>query len=151
MTSLKQSDLLHEVQEIIELGLKSGQVMPAAVITQSIVNDHDEIVGADRDFYLLCAYHHVRNSVRAVLRDYRGSAEHTPAQLKLDGYEYLQKAYLIERGLGQETEPTVVPITQCTDAELALKAREYRAMADGCNHHADELDRYRQQRFKNPN
>jgi hypothetical protein len=57
----------------------------------------------------------------------------------LPGWERLQSRYLITRN---ET-PQMVEVKQMSDAELLLKAEEYRKMGEECFAHADDIYRYR--------
>ncbi len=136
--TITQNDLQTEVDELIRIGIEAGQVMPPSWIVNEIVGRHALIDGDDVDFYRLCAFGHVRDTVRRVLRDFKGDKPETPAQLRLPGYEHLQKAYLVER----EDEQQIVPLSMCTRDELENKIAEYQSMAAGCLLHADELRRY---------
>jgi hypothetical protein len=142
-----QADLKAEVSELILSGIEAGQVMPAGWITEAIMEKHPipvKVLGDHHDFYTLCGFAHVRDTVRQCLRAYKDdTSQEIPEQLKLPGYDDLQKAYLIER----DEEQMIVPITQCTEEELNAKIAEYRRMAEGCLHHADELVRYRKEKF----
>jgi hypothetical protein len=68
---MAQSDLTAEVQELIAEIIQAHRVQDADWITQVIVSKHSAIQGDDADFYLLCAYKHVRETVRAVLHSYK--------------------------------------------------------------------------------
>lgn len=71
------------------------------------------------------------------------SADVVPdAQLVLEGFERLQKEYLIEEDGAQVS----VPIEEMSDAQLMEKHAELRAMGDGCYLHADEILRYVERR-----
>ncbi len=143
MTPMIQTDLRAEVEELIHSGIDAGQPMQADWITHAVVERHPDLHGGDKDFYVTCAFGHVRNTVRQCLREWKGDGPNTPEQLKLPGYEHLQKAYLVDR----ENEQVIVPLPECTNGELMEKIGEYRRMADGCIKHADELERYRLQHF----
>jgi hypothetical protein len=132
-----QTQITEEVRELIEDRLDAGMAIQAAWITEAVLSQHPRIKGPDKDFYLFCAQKAVRQTVRSVTRDYDLREE--TAQLRLEGCEYVQKAYLIDR----EGEAFIVPIAQCTYAELTGKIAEYRNMANGCSRHADELEGYR--------
>lgn len=138
-----QTDLESEVHEMIQLGVRQNMVMPATWIAQAVVERHSNISGLDRDFYVLCAWAHIRVSVRRVLRTYRGNPRNTEDQLRLPGHEGLQRAYLTER----DKEEVIVPVDQLTEEELLQKESELRRMAVGCDTHANELKRYRIARY----
>lgn len=134
-----QTDLQTEVDELIQVGIDHGQVMSANSIVQEVV----ERLSDDPDFQILCTWAHVRDTVRACLRAYKDDPVQSDEQLRLPGYEFLQKAYLIDR----DGEQKVVPLTKCTDEELQVKIIQYRRMSEGCIKHANELERYRMQHF----
>ena len=140
---LTQADLEMEVFTVIERALAQGNVAPAAWITQSVIADHTAISGDDADWYRLCAYGHVRDAVRKCLRRYRLDPE-TAAdpQLTLEGFERVQKMYLVERAGDQ----VIVPTEQLTPTEVGDKIAELRQMGTGCFLYADELERYLNQR-----
>jgi hypothetical protein len=69
---------------------------------------------------------------------YKERRDETPEQLRFEDFDYLQKAYLIER----EGEQTIVPLKNCTCTELTEKIAELRRMGDGCYKHADEIHRF---------
>lgn len=146
MTSptVTEADIVSEIRTLVEEGIEQGQVQRPALIVQAIVDEHPDITGDDKDFYLRCAYQHIRDAVRKVLSDYKAHPGPTNQQMKLDGFEYLQKAYLLER----EDEQAIVPIEVMTNEEFLTKINEYRTMAEGCIKHHDELERYRQERFQ---
>lgn len=56
----------------------------------------------------------------------------------LDGFEHLQTGYTVER----DGERVLVPIDVLSDEELASRAAEYDAMAEGCKLHAKEIRAY---------
>jgi len=137
-TSMNQSDIDREIDDLIQSNISVGVPINASWLTHAIIEKHPQVSGADVDFYQLCAFGHVRNTVRNCLRAWKGDSAETPEQLRLPGYDRLQKAYLIER----EEEQVIVPIAECTYSELKAKIAEYRRMAEGCLTHADELERY---------
>jgi hypothetical protein len=139
-----RADLQNEVEELIYLGIEAGQTMPADWIIDEVVRRHPKIAGEDSDFYILCAFDAVREAVRKCLRAHKTeSGAKTPEQLRFPGYDCLHKAYLIEH----EDKQVIVPLSECTLDELQMKSKELRRMADGCVKHANEIDRYCDERF----
>lgn len=134
---MKDAELRAEVSLIIEDRLEAQEPVAATWLVMQVVSSHPDVHGDDAPFYVLCAYEHVRDVVRSVLRLYEPREEEDP-QGVLPGFERLRRAYLVER----EHEQIVVPLHQMTYEEVRLKASEYRSMAFGCIKHADELDRY---------
>jgi len=93
--------------------------------------------------YLVCAEFAVRNLTTRIIRKEKVSGAHTTEQLALPGYEYLQKRYDIERNGDQY----VVPIFSMTKEECKQKIKELRKMGAGCFFHADELERFMNEKF----
>lgn len=140
---MTQSDLLEEIETLVLERIEEGLVTDTAVLARNIMDAHPDLRGQDAEFYELCAWRHVRVSIRMVLRDHKLIGREPSAQLLLPGFDHLQKAYAI----GQEEEPKIVPIDKMSKEDLEAKAEELRQMAFGCLEHADELDRYRIGKF----
>lgn len=141
---MKQHELYEEVSQEIDAAIQEGKPVNANWLTHFIVQRHSGIKGKDTEWYQLCAYEHVRDTVRQSIGRYRPEVE-TRRDVLLPGFEYLQNAYLVER----EKEQVVVPINQLTNKEITSKITEYEKMADGCVKHADELRRYMRERGRN--
>lgn len=141
---MKQSELLAEVERLIEEAVEEQRVTDKGWLIQSVLASHGNPEGDSADFFSLCAYEHVSDTVRSALSRYRPKpeGEETKDQWVLPGFERLQKAYLVDR----DGKSKVVPIVKMTTEEVAAKAEEYRRIGAGCQEHADELDRYLQQR-----
>lgn len=134
-----QSELIEEIKAVID-ALEDHQPAVASWIVQGIVSAHGDIQGTDKDFYVLCAFGHVRTAVREVFRRYRVAPDEEPdPQLIMPGFERLQKRYLVER----DGDQIAVPIEQLTDQEIDEKIAELERMAAGCKCHAEELRRYK--------
>lgn len=139
-----QSDLTEEVKTFITQAIDRNQPISADWIANEILSKHQQIFGPDRDFYILCGSVHVRKTVQQTLRLYRDEpGQEFPEQLRMEGWDHLQKVYLVDR----RGEQVITPIDKCTNTELLAKIAEYREMARGCDKHADELERYRASRF----
>lgn len=135
-----ESDLVAEVREIIRKNVEKGTTVPSPWVTQEVLSSHDKIYGEDTDFHRYCALEHVKDTVRAEVGRWKSTPQQKDKQMILAGFEYLQKAYCIERN----NTPTIVPIEKMTHEEIQAKANEYERMAEGCRKHADELRRYEQ-------
>lgn len=119
------------------------QAMRLDIAIIAVISRHEQVEGEDKDFYLLCAWGHVRVVVRQVLRRYKGEPEvELDQQIVMPGFKRLQRGYLVERG----KESMLVPTDQLKNEELDAKAKEYDQMAEGCRLHALELRRYMMQR-----
>lgn len=135
------SELTREIDEVL-LGLNSQKKHPDW-ITQMVMARHPHIAGVDSEFYACTGRAHVRDCVRQRLNRYKLKAEATPdTQIVLDGFERLQRDYLID----EDGTQVAVPVHEMTDAQLEAKATELRAMGAGCYQHADEIERYRSTR-----
>jgi hypothetical protein len=140
---MNQSDLEREVRTIIRERIDKGLLTNPDWVTDAVVSGHKEISGNDKDWYRLCAYAHIRGVARKVVQMYKaGPQSEIAEQLIMDGFRYLQRAYLVERRKKQ----TVIPTDRLTSAEIAAKIQELRAMGQGCFEHADELSNYLQER-----
>lgn len=138
-----QIDIEAEVNDLIEFSINAGEPIPSKWIMPKILANHPDIAGDDTDFYVICAQHHVQNTVRTCLRAWKTDEDDTPEQMRFEGFECLQKAYLVDR----DGEQTIVPLTACSKNELVEKINEYRKMAAGCTKHANELERFVNERF----
>ena len=136
---LSGKELVAEVAELVERGLSEGRTVQAASLVGAVISRHERIEGEDKDFYLICAWSHVRVVVRQILRRYKGEPAAEPdQQIVMPGFQRLQRGYLVERGKGS----MLVPTKQLRNDELEARAEEYGRMAEGCNLHALELRRY---------
>ncbi|WP_321941678.1 hypothetical protein [Paraburkholderia tropica] len=134
-----KSDLTHEISRVIvELDTRHQRKHPDW-ITETIMSSHAPPVCDDADVYLFNTRANVRDAVGAHLRRAKLKTDVTPdAQLVLEGFERLQKEYLIDDDGAQVS----VPIEELSDGQLMEKYHELRAMGDGCYLHADEILRY---------
>jgi hypothetical protein len=138
---LSQTELIEEVEELLLARIENGLITDPAVLAQDVMEKHPDLRGADSDFYVLCAWNHVRVCIRILLRDHKLTGE---KQSDNPGWgEYIQKAYCVE----VNEEPRIIPIDKMSPDQLRAKASELRQMAAGCYKHADELDRFRVSKF----
>jgi hypothetical protein len=144
--SYSASDLSEEIRRIIEDGLDRDRVLPASTIVKAVIDRHPlprDWRGVHREFTELSSAGYVRIELRKHLREYKAAGEPADGQLRLPGFDYLQRGYLVERG----GEDCVVPILQMARAECELRRDGLRKMARGCDAHADEWDRFIAERF----
>ena len=123
-----------EVRDFIQSRLDAGIILRADWVTAEILASKTEPECEDADFYLLCARDKIADVVRRCLGKFKPATE-TDDQLRLPGFDHLQKAYPVERG----GESLLVPVDLLTVEELEARAAEYDAMASGCRAHAREL------------
>lgn len=122
------------IRDFIQSKLDAGLILRAEWVTAEIIATKDEPDCADADFYLICARNHVAEIVKRCIGKYSPKPV-TDDQLKLPGFEHLQKAYQVER----DGVRLLIPTDQVTDEELLARAQEYDAMAAGCTGHALEI------------
>jgi len=142
----EKSSIAKEVEVLVQNKIDKHQVVKVAWVTKEVVLKHDGIRGVDREWYQVCAYAHVRDVVGEVARRYKVTPkEESDTQILLPGFERLQVAYTITRG----EESQIVPVDMLTHEERKAKSAELRRMGSGCFLHADEMDRYDQERGAN--
>lgn len=132
---------LKELQAEIEQVIESMQNAPRPHpdwITQSVIANHPAIDGDDCDFYQCCTRNSVRDAVRKRLNKYKADGKEPDKQIVLEGFERLQKWYLMDEG----GEQVAVSIQHMTRDQVLAKAEEQERMGAGCYQHAEELRRY---------
>lgn len=145
---MKQSDLEREIRDVVETTLAHGDLPRANWLTHEIVASHHPDGAEFPDFDRLCAYGHVRATLRNVIRRYKTVPdEEVDPQIVLPGFERLQRAYLVEREIEGEVTQIPVPLDQMNGEEILAKVSELRRMAAGCEKHALELERYHADHF----
>ena len=133
--------LYSDVRDFIQSKLDAGLILRAEWVTAEIIASKAEPECADADFYLICARNHLAEVVKKCIGKYSAKPT-TDEQLKLPGFEHMQKAYQVER----EGVRLLVPTDRLTDAELLARAEEYDLMAVGCRAHARELREFVERR-----
>lgn len=138
MYSYSTTDLQREISEKIEyLRTHNGPVLHPDWISQAIFADHEDIRGADAEFYRCCAWTTVRREVRQQINQVESDPR--DHQISLEGFEHLQDYYVVTRN----KEQVAVRVDHLTDSEIDVKANEYDSMGSTCLAHADELRRYK--------
>lgn len=126
--------LYTDVRDFIQSRLDAGLILRAEWVTTEILAAKQEPECEDADFYLICARNHISEVVKRCIGKYSAKPT-TDEQLKLPGFEHMQKAYQVER----DSVRLLIPTDALTDAELLARAEEYDAMAVGCRAHAREI------------
>lgn len=125
-----------EVSKFVSDLVDRGVVSRVDWITDSFLSSRAQISGAGASLYRYCTRAHVNRIVKGVVKKYDVEARAVQeSQLRLEGFEYLQRAYTMPR----DGHIDLVPIHKCTNDELLFRAVEYDKQAEGCIAHADEL------------
>lgn len=133
------ADLAAEVEKTIQQRIDAGQIIKKDWIGHEILALHPMPEFPGSDFTECCRRLAVADAVNRVNRRFKEEPQTvSQGELPLPGYQYLQKAYPVER----DGEKLLVPISQLTDAEVRAKIALYREMSRGCSAHADELERF---------
>ncbi len=139
-----QADLTKEIQDVLE-GMEDTRAWEAEWITQAVLGLHQEIAGSDADFYVCMARNQVHTAVRKHLNRYKLTPEvEADRQIVMEGFERLQQRYAVE----EHGVERFVRIQDLTKAQLMAKVNELLAMGRGCYQHADELERFMADKFK---
>lgn len=139
-----KKQLTDEIKEVLNRLAENQQEWRANLITTEIVSNHeDELVG---DAYF-SRHNNWENTRREVNRTIKQMADIQPegdqGQLVLEGFERLQKYYMVTR----DDERVGVHIYDMTKEELIQKKSELRSMRKGLEVHEDEIDRFISQQF----
>lgn len=135
------NDLSTEIKQLVEAAIGQTKAMPADWIKMSVIARHPlpgNWTGDHRDFAVLCIHSHVRSEVKDALRKMKVREDLGDPQITMEGFNRLQRAYIIERN----NELVVVPLELCTTAELLAKAEELQAKIEGMAEHRAEILRY---------
>lgn len=136
-----KDSLYTDVREFIQSRLDAGVILRAEWVTAEIIAEKKEPECADADFYLICARNHVAEVVKRCIGKYSPKPT-TDEQLKLPGFEHMQKGYQVVRSGVR----VLVPTDALTDAELLGRADEYDEMAAGLTGHALEIREFVERR-----
>ena len=137
-----QGQLEREIGEMVQRSILNNEPVQATWLTHAIVNRHCEISGDDTGWYRLCAYGHVRETVRRAVRKFQpGEPERNEDLFKegVPGFKKVQPAYSVKR----DGEYYIVPIQLLTFDEFTQKAEEMNRMIGGLQDHRDQILRYR--------
>lgn len=134
-------DIRREVEVAIDAALEAGEVVRKPWLVQRLLSRKAKPLGPDADFYLVTAQDSLDQLVGRVLRAMKNREDENAGQETFPGWEKLQRRYLVDRD-----GPCIVPIEQLTVEEIRAKASELQALGDGAYAHADELNRYADER-----
>jgi hypothetical protein len=138
-----KTEVTSEIRRLVQDRVDSGIAVRVDWFTQEILTLKCEIEGDDTDFYVACAVGFIKDTVKRCIGDYKPKASSVAdAQMVMDGFDHMQKAYTVDR----EGETVLVPVQHLTSVEIEGRAAELEAMAKGCIAHARELRAYDQGR-----
>lgn len=133
---LNEESIYSEVRKFVSDLVDSGAETPVEWITTSFLNSRGQIGGEGAALYRYCTRAHMNRVVKRVVGKYDVEARALQdAQIVLEGFEHLQRAYTLPR----DAKIVLVPIHKCQDNELLARADEYEKQAKGCRLHAREL------------
>lgn len=141
--------LTGEVEQLFNESVASGRSIHVDWLANAVIAQHQSVEGDDKDFYVLCAWAHVKTAIRNIVRKSKPTDTGLSdiPQLILPGFDRLQTHYHIER----DGEICVIRIDELTDEEIEYKITEYEAMAEGCtrrNSGAIRLNAHRDERHE---
>ena len=141
-----QDQLTREINGVLDRLEEQKHRLVADWVTVEICDKHAEGLATNehREFWHFCGYSTTRDEVRRCINVRRGDKPESSSSRQhwLPGFVHLQPYYLVERD-GKEVG---IPTPELEDDELLAKATLYRSMAAGCNAHANEIDRYVEER-----
>lgn len=135
MTFENIKDIQALIARMVSAKIDAGEVVNMHWAATEILNTYSGIDGRDADFYRITARHYVADQVKRSIQKFEPRPEQADAQLVLDGFKHLQKAYPVEH----DGERQLVPISMIPDEILLQRAAEYERMAESCMAHAYEI------------
>lgn len=139
-----KTDVTSEIRKIVSDRIEAGVVIRAEWLTTEILSMKSQIDGDDADFYIACAVDFIKDTAKRCIGLYAPKPTiATDAQIVMPGFDYVQRAYTVER----DGEVVLVPVHLLTDAEIKARSAELMAMARGCIAHAKELRAYLRERL----
>lgn len=134
-----KTDVMNEIRGIVHERVDAGVTIRVEWLTQEILATKSAIEGDDAEFYIACGVDFIKDAVKRCIGSYEPKATASQdAQIVMEGFDYLQKAYTVER----DKETVLVPVDGLTPDEIEARALELEAMARGCIAHAKELRNY---------
>lgn len=134
---MSEASVTDEIHALIDEKIAAGIAVRADWVASGILEIKNKISGEDEPFYRVCAYRDIVRIAKRVIGKYEPT-DTTPEQLVLPGFKHLCKAYPMAR----DGEVVLVPVDQCSTAELLARAGQLDEMAAGCVAHAEEIRAY---------
>ena len=136
--TLGPKELEQQAHKLIAQKIEDGESVQMHWAVTEFLNLQPEITGPGEAFYQLAARDYAYRLIKKAVDKHDRSSKPGDGQMILDGYEFLQKAYTVDR----DGERQLVPIDLVTNLELLKRAADYRKMGDGCYAHAREIEQY---------
>jgi len=134
---VSEASVTEEIHRLIDEKIAGGVIVNVDWIAQEILASKDKIEGDDAAFYRVCTFREICRQAKRAIGKYAPD-DATPEQLVLPGFKHLCRAYPVTR----DGDVRLVPVSLCTDDELAERARQLDEMAKGCRAHAREIREY---------
>ncbi len=131
-------ELEQQAHQLISGKIEEGEAVQMHWAVTEFLNLQPEITGPGAPFYQLAARDYAYRLIKKAVDKYDKNSRPGDGQMTLEGYEFLQEAYTVER----EGERQLVPIHSATASELLKRARDYEKIGDGCYSHAREIRQY---------
>lgn len=144
-----QDQLTIEINAAIDRKIAVGFPLLAQWIAHEVCEAHNDGLAPNdhSDFWRHSGYKATREEVRRCINRRIGDQpEQADKQMVFEGFEHLQRYYMVDR----DGDQIGVPVQELSDEEIEAKASTYRSMGAACFAHADELDRYRHWRTTPP-
>jgi hypothetical protein len=136
-----ENEIIEKIEEQKQIG--AGRIN-ADWVAHAVMESHQDIEGSDRDFHIVCSFRTVRETTRRVMGKYRKTEISIDPQMTLEGFEYLQTHYVVTDTNGDQV---MVHVAAMTYEELTSKAQEHEASAKAHAAHANEIYRFRDQKY----
>lgn len=138
-----KADVTNEIRKLVTERVDAGVILRVDWFTTEILAMKSDVHGDDADFYVACGVDFIKDTVKRCIGQYEPKASAaTDRQILLDGFEYLQRAYTVQR----DGETVLVPVDRMTDDELEGRALELEEIARGTVAHAKEMRAYKRGR-----
>ena len=138
-----------EINTRIDALVAAGEPVRATWIAHAICQSHSDGLAhnEEAEFWKHGGYKTCREEVRRCINRRMGDSETGGTdQMVFDGFEHLQRYYMVDR----DGDQVGVPVEAMTDEEIDAKEALYRNMGIACFAHADELSRFKHWRTAPP-
>lgn len=119
---------------------RTGQEWSPQWIAHTVCAAHDDGLAQNEhaEFWKYGGYKTCREETRRCINRRAGDEESAELQMVFEGFEHLQRYYVVER----KGDSVGIPVEQLSDEELQAKAALHRSFGAAHFAHADEIDRF---------